>query len=228
MKYKYFLFDVDNTLLDFGDTERQALFNSSKIHSIACTEEDYQRYSKINDGCWKKLEKGLVEKSQIGYLRFSEYLPTVNSNINPLDFNKTFISQLGLGKKLIDGANEVVKGVKDLGGKVYIATNGFFVVQENRLKCQEFFKYVDGLFISEQLGFAKPDVRFFEQAEKLAGITLKGNALIIGDSLTSDIKGGSDYGIDTCWFNPSNLPIPSEPKITFTINKLSELIEKIK
>ena len=228
MKYKYFLFDVDNTLLDFGDTEKQALLSSSKIHGIPCTEEDYQRYSKINDGCWKKLEKGLVEKSQIGYLRFAEYLPTVNSTIDPIVFNKTFISQLALGKKLIDGANEVVKAVKDLGGKVYIATNGFFVVQENRIKCQEFYKYLDGLFISEQLGHAKPDVKFFENAEKLAGITLKGNALIIGDSLTSDIKGGSDYGIDTCWFNPKNLPIPKEPKVTFAINKLSELIDYIK
>ncbi len=228
MKYKYFLFDVDNTLLDFGDTEKQALFGASKIHGIPCTEEDYKRYSKINDDCWKMLEKGQIEKSQIGFMRFSNYLPTVNAKVDPLEFNKTFISQLALGKKLIDGANEVVKAVKDLGGKVYIATNGFFVVQENRLKCQEFFKYVDGLFISEQLGHAKPDVRFFEEAEKLAGITLKGNALIIGDSLTSDIKGGSDYGIDTCWFNPNGLPIPTEPKITFTINKLSELIDKIK
>ena len=228
MKYKYFLFDVDNTLLDFGDTEKQALFNSSKIHGVPCTEEDYQRYSKINDGCWKKLEKGLVEKSQIGYLRFSEYLPTVNSDIDPVVFNKTFISQLALGRKLIDGANEIVKAVKDLGGKIYIATNGFFSVQENRIKSQEFFKYVDGLFISEQLGYAKPDVKFFEEAEKLAGITLKGNALIIGDSLTSDIKGGSDYGIDTCWFNPKNLPIPTEPKVTFAITKLSQLIDYIK
>ena len=229
MKYKYFLFDIDNTLLDFYKAEEQAFKNASKIYNLRCEKEDYLRYSAINDGYWKKLEKGLYTREEITTYRFKDYLPTVNaSDISPEEFNKTYLSQLALGTFLIDGAEEVVKQIYNLGGEIYIATNGVLKVQTSRLSNLEFMKYVKGVFVSEDLGYSKPNIKFFLEAEKRANINLKGNAIIIGDSLTSDIKGGSDFGIDTCWFNPKNLPIPTEPKITFCITKLLDLIEKVR
>ncbi len=229
MKYKYFLFDIDNTLLDFHKAEEQAFKNASAIFNIRCSDEDYRRYSAINDGYWKKLEKGLCTREEVTKNRFKDYLPTVNAtNINPVEFNSTYLNQLSLGNQLIDGADEVIKQISLLGGEIYIATNGILKVQTKRLSTLSFMKYVKGVFVSEDLGYSKPNVKFFEEAEKRANISLKGNSIIIGDSLTSDIKGGSDFGIDTCWFNPKNLPIPETPKITFSITKLLDLIEKVR
>ncbi len=228
MKYKYFLFDVDNTLLDFAKAEKQAFKNTCAIFNLHCSDEDYYRYSAINDGYWKKLEKGLYTREEIVIYRFKDYLPTINSNILPEEFNKTYVSQLSLGNQLIENANEVIEKISLLGGEIYIATNGILAVQKKRLSNLEFMKHVKGVFISEDLGYAKPNVKFFEEAEKRAKISFKGNSIIVGDSLTSDIKGGSDFGIDTCWFNPKNLPIPDTPKITFTITNLLDLIEKVR
>ena len=150
-----------------------------------------------------------------------EYL---NVNVDPNLFNKTFLSNLALGKKTIDGANYLVKALYDSGFKLYIATNGITKVQQNRLSGQEFIKYITDIFVSEDLKAQKPSKLFFENASKKTGLIFNHQTtLIIGDSLTSDILGGNNAGIDTMWFNPNNLENTIGVKINYIVKSLYEI-----
>ncbi|MBO5851854.1 MAG: YjjG family noncanonical pyrimidine nucleotidase [Clostridia bacterium] len=228
MSYNILLFDADNTLLDFDYAEHEAFKNANLKFGLPFTEELYAKYHVINDGWWKRYEKGLYKKEEIVILRFKEYLALTGIEINPEEFNKTFLSNLANGTKTVDGAFEVLKTLKEMGKKIYIATNGITKVQEKRLGAQDFIKFIDGIFVSEEMGFPKPELGFFENAQKKCGLTFGSDTLIIGDSLTSDIKGGNLLGIDTCWFNRNGAPLKDGFKVTYTIKALKEIIDIVK
>lgn len=227
MKYKYCLIDVDNTLLDFGYAEKHAHELTCKEFNIPWNDELYSAYHKINDDWWKRLERGEYTKDQIIVNRHKDYFAYCNATGDPVAFNKSYAENLSKGKKLMPFANELVKILYDNGLKLYIATNGLAKVQYNRLSDQEFMNYVSGLFISEELGAQKPSVEFFKQASIKAGVDFTKETIIIGDSLTSDIKGGIDYGIDTLWVNVKGEENPYGNKITYTVNRLEEIPDLI-
>lgn len=229
MRYDTILFDADNTLLDFSLAEKKAHEKVSLEYGLPVTEELYARYSKINDDYWKDFEKKLYTREEIVVLRFEKYLKELGrEDIDAVVFNEKYRTYLGEGKFLIDGATEVVKKVKELGAKIYIVTNGVSKVQNKRLNPQPFFKYIDGVCISEDAGHPKPDLEFFIMASKTAGFSLGSKTIIIGDSLSSDIKGGNNAGIDTCWFNPSKKPLPSGYDVTYEITNLYQVIDIVK
>lgn len=228
MSYDILLFDADNTLLDFDYAEHEAFKNANLKFGLPFNEDLYAKYHVINDGWWKRYEKGLYKKEEIVVLRFKEYLELTGIKINPEEFNVTFLSELAKGVKTIDGANEVLKTLKERGKKIYIATNGITKVQQKRLGSQEFFKYLDGIFVSEEMGFPKPELGFFENAQKKSGLTFNKNTLIIGDSLTSDIKGGNLLDIDTCWFNRNSAPLKDGVSVTYQIKTLYEILDIVK
>lgn len=224
MKYKYVLIDVDNTLLDFGYAEKNAHKMASEKFNIPWTDEFYNVYHQINDGWWKKLERGECTKEEIVVNRYKEYFAFLGvKDVEPQEFNKTYLSFLGLGKKTIDGANELVKALYDGGLKLYIATNGVTKVQSNRLSGQEFMKYISGVFVSEDLKATKPQKEFFINAEKSVGVSFKGQTIIIGDSLTSDMLGGVNAEIDTLWFNPKGKENTLGINLTYEVKSLSEI-----
>ncbi|MBR5438755.1 MAG: YjjG family noncanonical pyrimidine nucleotidase [Clostridia bacterium] len=229
MSYNVLLFDADNTLLDFDYAEHEAFKNANLKFNLPFTEELYAKYHVINDGWWKKYEKGLYKKEEIVVLRFKEYLELTGIEINPEEFNKAFLSNLANGVKTIDGAYEVLKTLKeDYNKTIYIVTNGVTKVQEKRLGSQPFMKYIDGIFVSEEMGYPKPELGFFINAQKKAGHAFKSDTLIIGDSLTSDIKGGNVIGIDTCWFNRNFAPLKDGFNVTYTITDLKQIIDIVK
>ena len=229
MKYQTVLFDADNTLLDFSLAEKKAHEKVSLEYGLPVTDALYSRYSKINDDMWKAYEKKLYSREEIVVLRFQKYLKELNrEDIDPVVFNEKYRTYLGEGTYLIDGANEVVKQVKQTGAKIYIVTNGVSKVQNKRLNCQEFYKYLDGVCISEDAGHPKPDLEFFENASKTYNFKLDNSTVIIGDSLSSDIKGGNNAGIDTVWFNPNNKPLPSEYVVNYQVKTLYEILDIIK
>ncbi|MBO5927043.1 MAG: YjjG family noncanonical pyrimidine nucleotidase [Clostridia bacterium] len=223
MKYKYCLIDVDNTLLDFCYAEKHAHKLTCETFNIPWSNELYAVYHKINDNWWKRLELGEFTKDQIIVNRHKDYFKYCGVEFDPLEFNKSYVLNLSKGKKLMPFANELVKLLYDAGLKLYIATNGIAKVQYSRLDDQEFMKYISGLLISEELGSQKPDVAFFKNASIKAGVDFSKNTIIIGDSLTSDIKGGINYGIDTLWINVKNEENPYGDKITYIINRLEEI-----
>lgn len=229
MRYTTVLFDADNTLLDFSASEKQAHIKTSYKYGLPWSEDLYEKYSAINDKWWKLYEKELYGREEIVVNRYKEYLGLLNADrIDAAAFNDDYRSFLAEGRDLIEGANQTVKAIKELGAKIYIVTNGSTKVQNKRLSGQEFMRYVDGVFISESSGHPKPDVEFFADLAKTFGVTYDEKTIIIGDSLSSDIKGGNNVNIDTCWFNYKNAKPTGDVKITYEINNLIEAVKIVK
>ena len=221
-KYTTVLFDADATLFDFKKSEHSAVIDCLKFAGLPATDEVIAKYSEINDGYWKRLERGEVTRGVLFTARWRDLL-----NFYGFDFDAQSIADLypqRLAEKcfLMDGAEEICQ---DLYGKVklYIVTNGFARVQHGRFDNSPLFKYFERMFISEELGAEKPSIEYFNAVFASIPELDKSKTIIIGDSLTSDIKGGIAAGIDTCWFNPKNTPAPEGINITYTINKLSEI-----
>ena len=229
MKYDTILFDADNTLLDFSMAEKKAHEKVSLEYGLPVNDELYALYSTINDGLWKDYEKGLFTRDEIVVLRFTRYLEKLGrTDVDAYVFNVKYREYLSEGKFVIDGAYEVLETLKNMGAKIYVVTNGVSSTQKRRLNPQPFFKFLDGVCISEDAGYPKPDVRFFASAVKTYNIRLDEKAIIVGDSLSSDIKGGNTVGIATCWFNPKNKPLVNGYKVDYEIKNLYEVIDIVK
>ena len=222
--YKYILWDIDGTVLDFHKAEKlaiNALFEKYKIGT--CTDEMLSLYKEINIKYWQRLERKELTKNEILVGRFRDFFEKigVDSKIAS-SFNDDY--QLALGDYIVyvDNAKEILLSQK---GKYVLAavTNGAKIAQEKKLRLSGLDRIFDEIFISEYIGIEKPNQGFFDFVFDKLQITDKKEAIIIGDSLTSDMKGGFLYGIDTCWFNPThqknNLPID----ITYEIDGLSQL-----
>lgn len=225
MNYDLILFDVDGTLLDFDMTEKVALEETCKEYNFPYTQEMLDRYHVINIECWKKLEEGLIDKQELAYIRFNKFFTEFNLTGNPVEFNTKYRKRLGEGAYLIPNATEICE---KLYGKVElaVASNGGKDIQYNRLTKVDLKKYFKYLFISEEVGYNKPDINFFNYAFEKAHISSLDRVLIIGDSLSADIQGGNLAGIKTCWYNPKKLANDESIKKDFIISDLLEL-EKI-
>ncbi len=204
--FKYLLWDIDGTVLDFLAAEKaaiKALF--LKYGYGICTDEMVERYSAINVKYWRELEKGKMTKAEILTGRFREFFALEGIEADVENFNQDY--QLALGDTIVfmDGALDMLK--KEKGKYVLIAiTNGTKRAQSKKLKVSGLDQIFDYIFISEDVGEEKPSPGYFEKVIAAAGITDRSKALVIGDSLTSDITGGIRSGLVTCWFNPKGLP----------------------
>ena len=201
MRYDIVLFDVDGTLLDFHRSEREAVKEALAMSGIDADCEMIKKYSDINDGLWKMLERKEIERSVLLYRRFELFCEYYGYSADAKKIAVDYMNTLSTKAYFIAGAEELLKS---LFGKVkmYVVTNGVEFIQRSRYARTGMDKYFDGLFISEAIGFNKPDARYFEYvAENIEGFD-PSRTVIVGDSLTSDIKGGINAGIDTCWYNP--------------------------
>ncbi len=229
MRYDKILFDLDNTLIDFDDAERNALYLCFQEFNLDYKPEYNEIYHGINDKLWKMLEKGEIERKVLIVKRFEEFFKILNiSNVDYDKFNDFYLSSIANGKRLMPNAVETVKAVYDLGAKCYLVTNGNKIVQKNRLEGQPFMPYISGVAISEDVGYKKPDKEFFIGAQKLFNVKFDNKTLVVGDSLTSDILGGINAGIDTCFVNVKNQDKNPDIKPTYEINNLLDLIEIVK
>lgn len=222
MKYDLILFDIDGTLLDFDMTEKVALEETCKEYGYDCTQEMLERYHHINIECWKKLELGLMDKKELAFVRFNQFFQEFNMSGNPVEFNTKYRARLGEGAYLINNSVEICN---KLFGKIdlAVASNGGKDIQYNRLRKVDLEKYFKYLFISEEIGYNKPDINFFKYVFEKAKITSPERVLIVGDSLTADIQGGNIAGIKTCWYNPKGLVDDESIKKDFIITDLLEL-----
>lgn len=213
MKYKTLLFDADGTLFDFAKCEDVALRETLESFDIEATDAVVADYSAINESLWKMLERGEIEKRVLFYRRFELLCEKYGFLRDALEMSKKYAATLAEQVYLLDGAEELcekLSGVADM----YIVTNGIDFVQKRRYAKSGFEKYFKGVFISGEIGHEKPAAEFFEHVANAVPNFDKQSALMIGDSLTADIKGGINFGIDTCWYNPKNKPVPEDMEIT--------------
>lgn len=222
--YKYLLFDVDGTLLDFDKAEQFALEKTFKNYGIPLTNEINQRYEEINKQLWKDFENGIIDKKTVVYTRFVRLFKEFNIHQNGITFEDDYQKALGQGYFVLPDAQEILNKLSKKY-PLYVVTNGVSQTQYNRLKGSHLDKYFQDIFVSEDIGYQKPSKEYFNYCfQKINDIDLS-QTLIIGDSLSSDIQGGINAGIDTCWFNPKYIDKPLEMNITYEIHNLRELLQ---
>lgn len=222
--YKYLLWDIDGTVLNFLASEAYAIRALFKKYNLGeCSDDMLKTYSGINSKYWRKLERGEMSKKEILIGRFVEFFGLIGVDTSIAErFNLDYQVTLGEYIEFVDGAEEMLHSQK---GKCVLAavTNGTKIAQEKKLRLSGLDTLFDGIFISENVGVEKPDKKYFDFVFEKLGVKNKSEVLIIGDSLTSDMKGGYMAGIDTCWFNPNKSPNTLEIPVTYEIESLSEL-----
>lgn len=216
------LFDLDDTLFDFHKAEKIALTKTLVRFGIDPTEETLALYSTINATHWKRLELGEISREEVKVGRYRELFKTIGVECDPVKATAYYESMLAIGHYFMPGAPELLEELYRKY-RLYIVSNGTAKVQEGRIGSSGIAKYMDGIFISQILGANKPDKQFFDICfAEIPDFSLS-ETVIIGDSLSSDIKGGINAGITTVWFNPKGIENDNDIKPDYTIKELSEV-----
>ncbi|WP_282708989.1 YjjG family noncanonical pyrimidine nucleotidase [Ligilactobacillus sp. Marseille-Q7487] len=224
-KYTDLLFDLDDTLLDFGATETQALRLLFATYNLEMTPQLEKDYKKFNQSLWKKLELGTLSRKELLEKRFSTFFKEhLALDVDGIVTGKQYTSFLAQGHQQIKGAKELLQDLKKANYRLHIVTNGNKNIQYKRLDDSHFNRFFDTIFISEEIGYQKPTKQFFEHIFNKLDL-VPNQAIIIGDSLSSDIKGGINAGIDTLWYNPAQIANNSTIQPTYEIHKLEEIKE---
>src|SRR5699024_4937997 len=224
MKYEIILFDVDDTLFDFGISEKEALTKAFLEFDLPSGLTNYHAsYKKISKALWQALEQGNISVTELGVERFRRLFLKHNLKIDAELFNRVYLGYLGKEVHLIQGAEEVCHHLRN--HRLAIITNGFKEVQTTRIGSSPLSDIFEQVIISEDAGTQKPEKGIFDYAFSKLQITNKDNVLIVGNSLTSDIQGGVNYGIDTCWFNRHHKENNTNVKPTYEISELTDLMQ---
>lgn len=223
MKYEVIMFDADDTLFDFKKSERDAFKNTMLEFNMEYDENNHLKlYSDINSAIWMEFEKGLITQEKLKVERFKRFSEKLNAKFDEFNFAKSYSKHLANASFLYDDSIGLVEGLyKDY--RLSIITNGLKDVQNNRIRKSVIGKYFQDIVISEEVQVSKPNPKIFELALKNIKHTDKSSVLMVGDSLSSDIQGGINFGIDTCWFNPNKIVNKTELKPTYEIHNLMEL-----
>jgi len=222
--YLWLLFDADGTLFDYDRAESRALegtFSDLNLPFLPGTTRSYQR---INQQIWLDFENGQISAEALRVARFERLFEALQMRSNAVNFSACYLLNLAKASDLVEGAEKTIHALKEkyhLG----LITNGLMDVQRPRLACSSIAECFEVVAISEEIGWAKPDPRYFDAVFERAGHPARSSVLVIGDSLTSDIQGGINYGLDTCWFNPGGKPGNPLVPATYEIRELEELIE---
>lgn len=217
MNYDVFLFDLDDTLLEFETSERNAF---QKVFAEIGLEErldEYRTaYQAISKVLWPQLEQGLTTLEELKVGRFRQLFTQFDIDLDPISFSENYLEKLGNEAHIISGVMDMLDRISD--ARLAIVTNGFIKAQIARVALSPFSDRFETIVSSEEIGIQKPRPEIFQEALDRLGVTDKSRVLMIGDSLTSDIRGGNNFGIDTCWYNPSGMKNTTENKPTYEIH----------
>ena len=221
-KYTALLLDADDTLLDFRAAEHAALGALFRRVELELDEPTRELYAAINRQLWSMYERGEIDRERLTGTRFRVLFEKLGVEIDGVAADAAYREELGRQHQLVDGALEVCEKLR-ARYRLYIVSNGVYTTQVPRLRDSGLTALMDGVFISERVGHAKPSPAFFDHVLMEIGAGRK-EALIVGDSPASDIRGGVDSGIDTCWFNPLRSPQDENIEPTYEIASLHELL----
>ena len=220
--YKTIFLDLDDTILDFGAAEHVAISKTFRQLGIEPTQPLLQRYSEINISQWEAFERGEISRDAVLTRRFEILFAELGLQIDAQHCEDIYRGYLGIGHYFVDGAIALLEYLTPKYD-LYIASNGVAATQNSRLASANIAHYFKGIFISETTGHHKPERAYFDYCFARIPDFDPSAALIIGDSLTSDIRGGKNAGIATCWFNPKRKSAMAEIVPDFEIHSLAEL-----
>lgn len=222
MKRAFVFLDLDDTILDFHKAERNSLRRTMEELGYCPTPEQLDRYSVINIGQWEKLEQGLLTRDEVLVSRYELWLRELGLDFSASEVTTRYEGHLHEGYWLVPGAAALLERLQDEYA-LYVASNGVGAVQASRISGAGIRSFFDGIFISEELSANKPDPGFFRACfARIPGFDPK-RAIMVGDSLTSDILGGINAGIATCWFNPKQKKARPDIRADYEIRSLDEL-----
>ena len=222
-KYDLLLCDADMTLMDFHHSENVAFAAAARAFGFSDDQETYAVYKKSNSDCWLAFERGEITIPQLRIRRFEGFLKGLGrEDVDPAAAAACYEGVLCRQSWTMPGAAEGVARWKQRA-HVMILTNGITVVQHGRVSGSPFPELEEDMVISEEVGVSKPDPRIVEIAMEKAGVTEKSRVLLLGDSLTSDMKAAENAGVDSCWYNPKGTENTTGVRVTYEIRDLSEV-----
>ena len=225
MTYKFLLFDLDHTLLDFDTAEDIALTQLLKEEGVEDIRAYKDYYVPMNKALWKDLEEKKITKQELVNTRFSKLFSHFGIEKDGVYLAERYQFYLAQQGQVFSGAMELLDSLIDRGYELYAATNGITAIQTGRMAQSGLAPYFNQVFISEQLQTQKPDALFYEKiGQQIAGFD-KEKTLMIGDSLTADIQGGNNAGIDTIWYNPHHLENHTQAQPTYEVDSYQALLE---
>ena len=225
---EFVFLDLDDTILDFGKQERWAIVRTLCDFGIEPTEDVIARYVAHSEYCWRAMERGELPRSEVRVLRFRRLFEEIGADADPAAVSESYTRNLGEGHYFLPGAKEAVENLSKKY-RLFLATNGSLSVQHSRMTSAGLYPYFEQCFVSENLGHHKPNRAFFDEAfARIPGFD-PAKAIMVGDSLTSDIQGGINASIRTCWINPGK---PRNPEIVpdheiHSITQLEELLNTL-
>lgn len=227
MAYKIALIDVDDTLLDFGQSEKQALRDAFSAYGLPFSEQTAGLYHAINDALWKRLEKGELARQQLWHDRYVELFRQLGLGPVPEGINEKYMQSLGRQAFPMEGAEDMLRQASALA-RLFIVTNGVAAVQRERLRKTGLGRFFEGSFISQEIGAQKPARAFFEAVFAALGPVDRGDIVLLGDSLTSDMKGAKGAGVTACWFCPDENRPDAPGQYDIRISRLAQFIGVLK
>lgn len=221
--YQTIFLDLDDTILDFTTSQSSAF--KRVVEAVGVTYDDAMmtHYQTYNQSLWHLVEQNRLTKAELMNTRFPSFFAEYGVAITGAETDHLFRDYLADGADLVPGAVRLLKDLKSSGRKIYAASNGIYQTQLKRLTQAGIIDYFDELFISEKLGYNKPHAGFFETVFQQLGSVNKNHSLMVGDSLSSDIKGANAVALPVCWFNPENASPSTEVSIQYSIQSLEEL-----
>ena len=223
------LLDLDDTILDFHKAERLALGKTFQSFGLAPTDEVMSRYSLINKAHWERLERKELTREEVLVGRFDTLFREFGLQVDPEACARRYEDNLSVGHYFLPGAEEALEALSKKY-KLYLASNGTAKVQAGRLASANISRFFQEIFVSQEIGANKPDILYFQRCfARIPGFDVK-RSMIVGDSLTSDILGGIQAGMATCWVNPQGKPGREDIRPDYEIaalSQLEELLERI-
>ena len=223
-RYEFVLLDADETLFDFTKSEMQALKKVLTARGYPTDEETIALYLKINTALWDANARGEVDQEFLTVERFAAFMRVKGGDYDPRQFNKDYLETLGEGCYLLPGAVEFCEQLRAAGCRLAIVTNGLPTAQWGRFNRSSLKEIIPHMFVSMELGCQKPQPEYFDKVCEALGITDRSRAVIVGDSLSSDIRGGVNAGIDTLWYAPKGQEVPDYPAPTYVARNYQEAL----
>ena len=228
MRFPILWFDLDDTLLDFSASSHPAFSALCKEIGLTEQEDSYSVYDRFNKVEWKLFEQGKITQEELKLSRFQNYFDHIGFQYDGYQANGIYLKYIAEFPVYVDGAEDLLNDINTAGFTSTIVTNGMKEVQRLRIQQCNWEHYFEHIFVSDEIGFAKPQIEFFDHCLQASGHPNKEDIIIIGDTLASDILGAKRAGISSCWINPDGKIHPPGIRPDYEIKALNELIDIIR